>query len=195
MAASPVAGDGLAMNVLPVEGPHVRLRALRADDLPRFQAYRADGDLGRYQGWRPLDDAEAAAFVAEMTSAPFCTPGAWFQLAMADIHTDALIGDIGLHLADGCGVLEIGYTLARAHHGRSLAFEGVGLALAAVFKHLPVLRVRAITDTRNAASVRLLQRLGFAHVTTLDALFRGALCQEHHFELWRPLQSRGREVA
>lgn len=182
------------MNPLPVDGPRVRLRELRADDLPHFQAYRADEALGRYQGWRPMSDADAAIFLAEMAAAPFCTPGRWFQLAVADIGSDTLIGDIGLHLAEECDVLEIGFTLARAQHGRGLAFEAVGLAIATVFAHLPVLRVQAVTDSRNHASVRLLQRLGFLHMTTLDTLFRGEVCQEHHFELWRPVVAKNAAV-
>ncbi len=186
------------MTVLPVQGPRVRLRALRADDLPNFQAYRADAAVGRYQGWRPMSDADAAAFLADMAgfaATRFCRPGHWVQLAMADAHTDKLIGDIGLHLAEDSDVLEIGFTLDAAHQHRGLAFEGVGLAIATAFEQLPVQRVQATTDTRNAASVRLLQRLGFAQVATLGALFRGELCQEHLFELWRPVQRPDAAVA
>ena len=174
------------MKALPLEGQSVRLRQFRVDDLPSFQAYRADPELGRYQGWRPMSDAAATSFLTEMAAAPFCTPGCWCQLAVANPGTDALIGDIGLHLAADSQTLEIGFTLARAEQGRSLAFEAVSLALAVAFEHLPVQRVQAITDTRNTASVRLLQRLGFAHLATLEALFRGEVCQEHHFEFWRP---------
>lgn len=170
-------------------GPRVRLRRLRAADLEAFHALRADPELGRYQGWQPLSLAEAAAFieaVATPAATPFCPPGDWLQIAIADAASDALLGDIGLHLhADG-QALEIGFTLARAAQGRGLAAEAVGLALQAVWAGTPAQRVLGITDARNTASVRLLQRLGFRPWATLEADFRGERCTEHHFVQHRP---------
>jgi GNAT superfamily N-acetyltransferase len=46
--------------------------------------------------------------------------------------------------------------------------------------------VLGITDTRNAASVRLLQRAGFRAMATLPAMFRGEPCLEQHFVRHRP---------
>lgn len=171
---------------LPSQGPRVTLRRLHATDLPAFQAYRGDPEVGRWQGWQPMDDAAAAAFIAEMASAPFCPPGAWCQIGIADRAGDTLLGDIGLHLAADGHALDIGYTLARAAQGRGLATEAVALALQAVFLHTPAQRVVAVTDVRNDASVRLLRRLGFRLAGTLDAEFRGAACREHHFVRERP---------
>ncbi len=171
---------------LPCAGPRVRLRRLRAADLPTFQAYRGDSEVGRYQGWLPMDAAAAAAFIAEMAAAPFCPPGAWYQIGIADLASDTLVGDIGLHLAEDVRTLDIGYTLSRAAQGRGLATEAVALALQAVFTHTAVQRVVAITDVRNVASARLLRRLGFSPGATLDADFRGEPCREQHFVCHRP---------
>lgn len=171
---------------LPCTGTRVRLRRLRADDLPAFQAYRADPEVGRWQGWQPMDDAAASAFLAEMAAAGFCPAGAWCQIAIADAASDALLGDIGLHLAEDGALLEIGYTLARAAQGAGRASEALRLALGAVFAHTSATRVRGVTDVRNAPSVRLLQRLGFQCVATQDAVFRGEPCREQVFELERP---------
>ena len=41
------------------------LRRLRPSDLAAFQAYRSIPELGRFQGWSPMSEAEAAAFLAE----------------------------------------------------------------------------------------------------------------------------------
>lgn len=170
-------------------GPRVRLRRLRAADTAAFHALRADTELGRYQGWSALSLAEAAAFIAAVATpeaTPFCPAGDWLQIAIADTASDALLGDIGLHLhADG-QALEIGFTLARAAQGRGLAAEAVGLALQAVWAGTPARRVLGITDARNLASVRLLQRLGFKPLATLEADFRGERCIERHFVLHRP---------
>lgn len=171
---------------LPCTGPRVRLRRLRADDLPAFHAYRSDAELARYQGWQPMDAAAAAAFIAEMAATPFCPAGAWCQIGIADLASDALLGDIGLHLAADGSALEIGYTLARAAQGAGRASEAVRLALDAVFAHTPAAHVQAVTDLRNTASVRLLQRLGFVVLATQDTLCRGEPCREQVFVLPRP---------
>ncbi len=170
----------------PRAGARVRLRRLRDADLACFQAYRGDAEVGRWQGWQPMADAAALDFLREMAGAPWCPPGAWFQLAIAAVDDDALLGDIGLHLAADAASLEIGFTLARAVQGRGLAAEAVGLAVDAVFAHTQAVRIEAITDVRNAASVRLLQRLGFALAGTQPALFRGEPCEEHRFVRPRP---------
>ncbi len=171
---------------LPCMGTRVRLRRLRADDLPAFHAYRSDPEVARYQGWQPMDAAAAAAFIAEMAAAPFCLPGAWCQIGIADLASNALLGDIGLHLAEDGATLEIGYTLARAAQGTGRAGEAVRLAVDAVFVHTTATRMLAITDVRNAPSLRLLHRLGFSLLATQDAVFRGEPCREQVFVLQRP---------
>ena len=170
---------------LPRCAQRVCLRTLRADDLARFQACRADPEVGRWQGWTPMSDAEAVVFLLAQTGVTEPLAGGWVQLAIAQRHGDTLIGDIGLRLdGDGSGA-EIGFTLAREAQGHGLAAEAVGLALAFVFDTTAAARVQAITDTRNLASVRLLQRLGFRLEATLDAEFRGEPCREHHFVIDR----------
>ena len=39
-------------------------------------------------------------------------------------------------------------------------------------------RLRGITDVRNAASLRLLSRLGFMQTSSEDVVFRGEACTE-----------------
>ncbi len=170
----------------PATGPRVRVRRLRAGDLAAFQAVRRDPDVGRWQGWTPTDDTAAATFLAAMADGPWHRPGAWCQLAIAQAGTDALIGDIGLGFpSEPMQPLEIGFSLARAAQGRGLAGEAVRLALAAALHAGVAGGALAITDTRNAASIRLLERLGFHRARTEAATFRGAPCEEHHYVLAR----------
>lgn len=210
MLSAPVA----AAAALPLAGPRVTVRRLRAADLAQFQAYRHDPEVGRWQGWQPRADADALAFLQAMAVAPAFAPGEWLQLGIALLgrdgegdcagagvgdrdgdgdedgagRGDALVGDIGLHTADDGASVEIGFTLAAPAQGRGLAAEAVGLALHWVWTHSAAARVVAITDARNTACVRLLQRLHFAQLQTLDAVFRGAPCREHHFQQQRPAQ-------
>ena len=153
------------------------LRRLATTDLPAFQAYRCDAELGRFQGWSPMPDDEAAAFLAEMSEAPLFRPGEWIQLGIADAE-GRLLGDLGLLLdADGHEA-EIGFTLARSAHGRGIATAAAREAIALTFASTAVEQVRGITDARNTASVRVMERLGMRRVQTRETVFRGEACTE-----------------
>lgn len=171
---------------LPCTAGRVVLRRLAAGDLASFQAYRHDAVIGLYQGWMPEPDAQALAFIETMASTALFAPGAWFQVGIADERTDRLIGDIGWCVATDGASAEIGFSLCAQSQGQGLATEAVGAALRLLFAHTGVASVIGITDARNTASVRLLERLGMRRTATASAVFRGAACTEHHFVASRP---------
>ncbi len=162
-----------------------RIRRLHYSDLRVFQAYRGISGLGRYQGWSPMSEAEALAFLAAMETNGFFQPGQWIQLGIADPHTDVLVGDIGLHLSDDHQTGEVGFTLAPASQGCGVASAAVKEAVRLLFAATPVSRILGITDARNTPSVRLLERLGFECREARHAVFRGEECVERVFVLER----------
>ena len=167
-------------------GARVLLRRLTAADLPAFQAYRHDAELGRYQGWLPQTDLHAQDFLDEMSRATLLAPGAWVQLGIASCSDDALIGDIGLCVSSTGESAEIGFTLRASSQGHGLAGEAVRAAIQFVFEATAVARIVGITDARNLASIRLLERVGMHRTSTGPAEFRGEACIEHVHELRRP---------
>jgi len=46
-----------------------------------------------------------------------------------------------------------------------------------------VQKIVGITDARNQASIRLLERVGMHKTKSEEAIFRGAPCIEHYFEI------------
>ncbi len=166
------------------------LRRLRADDLAAFQAYRQDPEVGRWQGWTPRPDAEALAFLNEVAASPLFAPGHWTQLGIADVLTDELLGDIGIHIGADGREAEFGFTLARAAQGRGIASAAVRAAVAMVLAQTSVERICAQTDTRNTACIRLLERLDARLVERIATEFRGAPCVELRYELARRITSR-----
>ena len=171
-------------DALPRTTGRLVLRRFAARDLAAFQTYRCDPEVGRYQGWSALDDAGAAAFLAEMADATIGVPGEWFQIAVADKSTDALVGDIGIGFdKDRAGVGEIGFSMAPSAQGRGLGSEAVSCALALLFESGQVDVVEGITDARNAPSIRLLERVGMRLVKTRQTLFKGEACTEHVYSI------------
>lgn len=170
---------------LPQVFPGGLLRRLRQSDLTAFQAYRAIPELGRFQGWSPMSEAEALAFLSAMNDALLFTPGKWVQLGIAESETDRLIGDIGLFLSEDGFTGRVGFTLAPSAQGRGIATSAVRQALRVFFRGTSARQVEGITDSRNAASIRLLERIGFRHYETRAAVFRGEACAEKAYTLPR----------
>ncbi|HEY0969126.1 MAG TPA: GNAT family N-acetyltransferase [Opitutaceae bacterium] len=180
---------------LPHVAGRVTLRRLTESDRPAFQAYRGDPEVGRFQGWRPLSDEDATAFLLAMSAAPLFRPGHWCQLGVSETARPELIGDLGLHLAEDGRWVELGFTLQRSSQGRGLATAAVQAAIDLVFTHTEAGLVRCVTDARNEPCVRLLERIGMKRADTTAAIFRGAPCEEHHYVLNRNDEARRRGLS
>lgn len=163
----------------------MKLRRLAPTDLAAFQACRHDPEVGRWQGWSPQTDAQALAFLQEMATVPLFQPGHWTQLGIADPATDALLGDIGIHISTDGREAELGFSLARPAQRRGIASEAVRAAIALLLAQTAVERIHAQTDARNTACIRLLERLGATLVERVTAEFRGEPCVEFRYELAR----------
>jgi aminoglycoside 6'-N-acetyltransferase len=162
-------------------------------DLAAFMAYRSDPQLGRYQGWTPMDDAGSRAFIEKMAGTGELSGGEWLQVSIADAVTSAMLGDIGIHPDPDFAGTEIGFTLAAAHHGRGLAAEAVGALVEGLFRDTPTGYVRGVTDARNTPSIALLERLGFRRSAEQRTVFRGEPCREYVYVFERPVTSAGRQ--
>lgn len=140
--------------------PRLLLRPFTADDHAAIHAVYADPEVMRFVGHgahrRPADTTTALRGYADALAAR----GYGF-VAVVERATGDVIGDAGLHPLGGRGPdIELGYTLARAKWGRGYATElARGLAEHA-FATLDVPRVAAQVEPGNAASRRVLEKLG-----------------------------------
>jgi RimJ/RimL family protein N-acetyltransferase len=154
-------------------------------DHAAFQAYRSLPELGRYQGWSLMSDAEAVEFIEEVHRAPLFTPGQWVQLAIAEPESDALVGDVGLYLSEDGTSGEVGFTLRPTAQGRGVAGRAVREAVQLLFAATSVTSILGITDERNLPSIHLLERIGFKFVQSRQVVFRGEPCTERVYALAR----------
>jgi aminoglycoside 6'-N-acetyltransferase len=138
------------------------LRRFSIDDIESFVAYRSEPDVARYQSWDvPFTWAQAQAFLDAQAATDPDTPGEWFQLAVVEASSGALIGDVAA-LADGADprLAKIGFTLATAAQGKGYATEAATRLVDYLFVTRHKHRVAADCDARNAPSIAVLERLG-----------------------------------
>lgn len=168
--------------------PRLSVRRFQMSDLEAFVAIRNDPEVGRFQSWHALDHSAAQSLITEMIAAEPGVPGEWFQFAIADKTTNALLGDCALHVkADDPRQAEIGFTLARQAQGRGLATEAITALLDYIFHTLALRRVIAICDVRNRGSYQLLERLGMRREGhTLQSYWnKGSWTDEYQYALLR----------
>jgi RimJ/RimL family protein N-acetyltransferase len=149
---------------LPLRTERLVLRMVSLDDAPTFAAYRNDPDVARYQDW-PLPYTADGAIESIRRQAHLVGPSVGESVQVAIEHDGEMIGDlyVGIDdLVDGGARATFGYSLATAHQGRGFALEAAEAMVDALFEHTPVHRIEATLDPLNAASMRVLDLLGFS---------------------------------
>jgi ribosomal-protein-alanine N-acetyltransferase len=143
-----------------LETARLRLRPFRAADRDAIHAIYSDPEVMRYVGHGAHRTTAETARALRGYADALRTRGYGF-VAVVELSSGVLIGDAGLHPLAGRGPdVELGYTLARDAWGRGYATE-IGSALVAhAFEALGVPRVMAQVEPENAASRRVLEKLG-----------------------------------
>ena len=165
----------------------LRLREVRADDAPALLAIHSDPQVMRYWSY----PAWTQAAQAERKVADIQRQRRELDIlvwAIADAGSDRLVGTSAVFTIDLVqGRAEIGYSLHRDWQGRGLASEALRLILRYLFDELGLRRIEADADPRNAASCRLLEKLGFVREGLLRERWHvnGEICDTAFYGLLR----------
>ena len=142
-------------------GQRVALRRFQLSDVRQFAAYRSSAEVARFQRWdAPYPPEAGERFVRQMMKLHPDTAGEWFQFAVVLRATGQLLGDCAaMPRADDLRQCEIGFTLAGEHQGHGYATEAARLLVRYLFAARAKHRITACCDSRNEASVAVLERL------------------------------------
>lgn len=78
-----------------------------------------------------------------------------------DADSGVAIGDSGLLVLEEYGWIDLGFRLAQQYWGRRLATEAASAWVNVAFDELHIKRLGAFVHPDNAASIRILEKLGF----------------------------------
>jgi RimJ/RimL family protein N-acetyltransferase len=171
------------MRAVRLETERLTLRPLAEDDVDALTDLDGDPEVLRFVdpfGETPADrDARRASIQSHWLPrmlARAWRPGRGFW--MAELRAGGLAGWFHLLAVEGApDTAELGYRLRRAVWGHGLATEGSRALLAMAFGDPAVRRVTAKALTSNAASVRVMQKLGMSPAGPGD--YRG-LAEVHY---------------
>ncbi len=146
---------------LGAEAGRVVVRPVAEADLADLMAVNGDDEVARflpYESWRSADDGRA--WLARMKKVE--DAGTGVQLVVIDKASGRAIGSCLLfRLEPASARAELGYVLGRQSWGQGLMHEALVALISHAFGALGLRRLEAEVNPLNAASCRLLERLGF----------------------------------
>jgi RimJ/RimL family protein N-acetyltransferase len=177
----------------PIETERLILRPFESGDSEPLLAILSDPDVMRFLETGPEGpDGVRRSLETKLGRWALRQEGDWLQLAVVPREGGAMIGFVTLIWVSREHRLgEIGFIFHPAHHGKGYAAEAADVMLSLGFEELGLHRIIGRCDARNAASARLLERLGLrreAHLVE-NELIKGAWTDELVFAMldreWR----------
>ena len=141
-----------------LETPRLLLRPFATGDTALVHKIYSDPVVMRYVATGPMSDIGVTERLLDDYTAHQQRHGYSFW-AVIERASGTLIGDAGLYRTP-VGEVELGYTLGAAWWGRGYATEAASRWLATAFGDLGIAEVVALAEPANAASLRVLDKLG-----------------------------------
>ena len=170
---------------LPLYTERLELRVHRHDDLDDMLEFHSDPGVVRYLPWPVRTRSEVAeALIPKLRAGRVDAEGEWLVLAMQLKDTGKVIGEVLIKCSSvENSEAELGYAMQAGYHGQGLAYEAASAMVQLAVGELGVERLAAELDARNAASIRLLERLGFTRHRSYESEFKGELAPGLEYEL------------
>jgi len=148
--------------VEPLRTERLLLRPYMLGDFEALYAMRSNADVARWLYWEPQTEDEVRDTVRQKVGATSLrAQGDVLALAAEERSSGAVVADVILHWASEEHALgEVGYITHPAHSGKGYATEATRPLLAVAFEQLGLHRVIGRLESRNAASARVLEKLG-----------------------------------
>ncbi|MEK9945213.1 MAG: bifunctional GNAT family N-acetyltransferase/(deoxy)nucleoside triphosphate pyrophosphohydrolase [Alphaproteobacteria bacterium] len=158
----------------PIVSNRLTLRLPQDSDAPRLTALLNDAEVVAFLSHVPFpyQVADAVAFIESANGTGALPVGDAF--VVEERMSGTVIGCVGVRtdeLPDGTALGEIGYWLGRERWCQGIATEAVSALLPYCFEGLALDRLTASVDVEDAASRRVLEKLGFRVAGLTDAWY------------------------
>jgi RimJ/RimL family protein N-acetyltransferase len=141
------------------------LRPYRLEDWERVHIYGQSADFCKYEPWGPNSEQDSKNFVSAMVREQNDKPRYRFNLTVIDRISDLLIGGCGIRRdTEASSVGSLGWAINPKFQNRGLATEAARALIEFGRRDLNFAVIYALCDTRNAASARVMEKLGMRRV-------------------------------
>jgi ribosomal-protein-alanine N-acetyltransferase len=141
-----------------IQTPRLIMRAAKVKDAPPiFERYNQDVEVARYLTWQPVHAIDETITFLRRCEARWQS-GEAFSWVLTPKQGGGPIGMVELRVS-GHGV-ELAYVLARAYWNYGYMTEAARAIIDWALEQSSIYRVWAMCDVENAASIRVLEKLG-----------------------------------
>jgi len=141
------------------------LREIQIDDSNALQAFQNRPDHYRLQAMEPKEYADGQRIHRYLEYRGEGPARRLFVFVALETRTGTLLGEIGLSRSYP-GVASLGFSVASEHWGKGYASEMGTKVIAFGFEELGLHRITAAVAIENAASCRVLRKIGMTHEGT-----------------------------
>jgi RimJ/RimL family protein N-acetyltransferase len=165
-----------------LEGKNVNLRVMEKEDLPLITEWCNNIEFGG-EYLRPLQMSRAEI---EKSGESTLFETKVFIIEKKDGSKIGFIWQFNM-LAPYAKMQEIGYALVPSERGKGYCTEAIQLMVDYLFLSKDIARIQATTHTKNVASQKVLEKVGFKREGTLRklALVRGEMTDQFMFSILR----------
>lgn len=146
-----------------LETPRLTLREFAEEDVEAIHVYAGDPEVTRFTSWGPNTPEATAAILGGWLRDQKVSPRTECTLAIVRKEDGILIGGVGFGLTDWSkGTANFGYVLQKAAWGKGYATEASRAVVNLAFDELGLRKLVAHCEPANAASLSVLNSLGFS---------------------------------
>jgi RimJ/RimL family protein N-acetyltransferase len=145
---------------LPIQSTRLVLREMAAADWQAIHAYNRAPEFYRFLPIAPPTGEATRGFVALCLARASEHPRRHFDIVLQERGFGGVVGTLRLSLR-GRGSGDVGYAIRPQSWNRGFATEALGALLAAARSPLGLREIWATVDPDNAASCRVMEKLGF----------------------------------
>jgi ribosomal-protein-alanine N-acetyltransferase len=151
-----------------LETTRLVLREIGLEDVDAIHAYAANPEVVQYMAWGPNSFEQTRRFCAERVANRKDPNRTSYELAINVKPGSVAVGAIGVRVKSAENREgELGYVLHPVYWGKGYVAEAAQRMLEFGFEELKLHRISAFASPENAASLRVLMRLGMRHEGTL----------------------------
>ena len=140
-----------------IETERLRLRPMRASDVPSLREWMADRSIYTYWGKGPSRTDRDPALMFEKPEKPTKS----FHLGIEERESGKVVGDLWVHLIVNDRMASVAIRLAPSRQGLGYGTEALSAMTRFCFECTELRRLCAEVDARNVASWRMLEKCGF----------------------------------
>ncbi|MFD1738848.1 GNAT family N-acetyltransferase [Bacillus salitolerans] len=157
-----------------LETDRLILRKIREEDADFLLEHFGNPEVVRYFGMSPMKERESAIGFIDSFKDGF-ENNTVMRWAITDKETGKTMGTVGFHnISNSYRRCEVGYDLSPAFWGKGIMPEALAIVIDFLFENRQMNRVGATIVNHNAASSRVVEKLGFKN----EGLLRHYIIQE-----------------